>query len=132
MTQDDFIVIRRADLSAHANVTDLAALDRVRAVLPEGAARTNAVLGDVLAELARAEAKFPTWPSDPVHATAVLGEEYGELTRAVLQAVYEPHKGGRDQVRDEARQTAAMALRFLLSLDEYEYAPAPQHEQASA
>lgn len=50
MTQDDFIVIRRADLSAHANVTDLAALDRVRAVLPEGAARTNAVLGDVLAE----------------------------------------------------------------------------------
>ena len=132
MNNDDFIVLRRADLSAHANVTDLAALERVKAVLPASAVRTNTILGEVLAELERATRKFPTWPTDPLHAVAVLGEESGELTRAVMQAVYEPHKGGPEQVREEAVQTAAMAIRFLLSLDEYEYAPAMQHEQGVA
>lgn len=43
-------------------------------------------------EMARAVAKFPTWPTDPFHALAVLGEEFGELTKAVLQHTYEPHK----------------------------------------
>ena len=28
-------------------------------------------------ELDRAIAKFPTWPTDPLHALAVLGEEFG-------------------------------------------------------
>jgi hypothetical protein len=43
--------------------------------------------------------------------------------------VYEPHKSTRDDVRTEAIQTAAMALRFLLSLDTYEYTRGKQHEQ---
>ncbi|KAF1697964.1 hypothetical protein CSC62_07400 [Pseudoxanthomonas jiangsuensis] len=98
-------------------------------ILAGGPTDSRSILADVMAELARATAKFPTWPTDPLHAVAVLGEESGELTRAVMQAVYEPHKGGREQVREEAVQTAAMALRFLMSLDEYEYAPGVQHEQ---
>ena len=84
----------------------------------------------VAAEIARAVAKFPTWPTDPFHALAVLGEEFGELTKAVLQRTYEPHKNvtGKD-IRSEAIQTAAMAMRWALSLPVYEYKPSPQHHQ---
>lgn len=85
---------------------------------------------EVQAELARAVAKFPTWPTDPLHALAVLGEEFGELTKAMLQFTYEPHKKvTRADIRAEAIQTAAMALRLAMSLPVYDYAPAPQHRQ---
>ena len=84
----------------------------------------------VMAELARATAKFPTWPTDPLHALAVLGEEFGELTKAMLQHTYEPHKGVTKQdIREEAIQTAAMALRLAMSLPVYDYRKAPQHCQ---
>jgi len=88
------------------------------------------VMQEVQAELARATKKFPTWPTDPLHALAVLGEEFGELTKDMLQLTYEPHKTSRENVRKEAIQTAAMALRLAMSLPVYDYAPAPQHSQA--
>jgi hypothetical protein len=84
---------------------------------------------DVLAELERATRKFPTWPTDPLHALAVLGEEFGELTKGMLQLTYEPHKTNAANVRTEALQTAAMALRLFMSLDRYEYRPGVQHSQ---
>lgn len=87
------------------------------------------IIETIQAELARATAKFPTWPTDPLHALAVLGEEFGELNKAMLQLVYEPHKASKEEVRTEAIQTAAMALRLAMSLDRYEYLPGPQHEQ---
>lgn len=59
----------------------------------------------------------------------ILGEEFGELTKDVLQMTYEPHKTNRDNVRMEAIQTAAMALRFAASLDVYEYKEGVQHDQ---
>lgn len=90
----------------------------------------DALLGEVAAELTRACTKFPTWPTDPLHALAVLGEEYGELTKDMLQLCYEPHKTSRENVRKEAMQTAAMALRLAMSLDTYEYRPGVQHSQA--
>lgn len=83
----------------------------------------------ILAELERAQSKFPTWPTDPLHAVAVLGEEFGELTKSVLQLTYEPHKTSKDEVRTEAIQTAAMALRFVQSMGLYEYKAGTQHEQ---
>lgn len=67
--------------------------------------------------------------ADPLHALAVLGEEFGELTKAMLQLTYEPHKNSAAEVRSEAVQTAAMALRLLASLDVYEYRPGVQHAQ---
>lgn len=85
----------------------------------------------VMDEVARATRKFPTWPTDPLHAVAILGEEFGELTKAVLQTIYEPHKVREGELRTEAIQTAAMALRFLASIDRYEFAPCAQHEQSS-
>lgn len=96
--------------------------------LDEDAVRAG-VLSEVLAEVGRAIQKFPTWPTDPLHALAVLGEEYGELVKEALQLVYEPHKTSAAEVRKEAIQTAAMALRWVNSIDRYEYARGEQHEQ---
>lgn len=89
----------------------------------------NNEIADVLDEVQRAMAKFPTWPTDPLHALAVLGEEFGELTKAALQTVYEPHKVAAGELRSEAVQTAAMALRFLASLDRYNFSSSEQHLQ---
>lgn len=97
--------------------------------LPSG---LHAAVRDVAAEVGRASVLFPTWPTDPMHAVGILGEEFGELQKAIVQAIYEPHKSGRAQVRTEAIQTAAMALRFLQSLDQYAYAPSTQHTQWDA
>ena len=87
------------------------------------------VIQQILSEVERATTKFPTWPTDPLHALAVLGEEYGELTKEMLQLVYEPHKASRQHVREEAIQTAAMAIRLAMSLHEYHYFPSRQHSQ---
>lgn len=89
------------------------------------------MIKDVIKEVEKATQKFPAWPTDPLHALAVLGEEFGELTKEMVQMVYEPHKTNKDEIRKEAIQTAAMALRLVMSLDEYEYKPLPQHEQGS-
>ena len=91
----------------------------------------NSTITEIVAELERATVKFPTWPTDPLHALGVLHEEVGELSKEVLQLVYEPHKTSAEAVRREAFQAAAMALRFAMSLDAYVYAPGPQHAQAA-
>ncbi|MBN9691332.1 MAG: hypothetical protein J0M24_13935 [Verrucomicrobia bacterium] len=87
------------------------------------------VLLEACGELDRATSKFPTWPTDPLHAVGVVAEEMGELQREVLQLTYEPTKSTKESVRKEAIQLAAMSLRFLMSLDQYEYSPGPQHQQ---
>jgi len=86
-------------------------------------------LCDLRAELQKAVAKFPTWPTDPIHACQVVGEEVGELYKEVLQLTYEPHKSSKDAVRKEAVQAMAMIVRFYKGLDVYEYTPGPQHKQ---
>lgn len=93
----------------------------------------DAIVADILVEHRRAVAKFPTWPTDPLHACGVVQEESGELAKAVLQSVYEPHKLKPGEVRSEAIQTAAMAIRFLVSFDAaaYDWRPSQQHQQAS-
>jgi len=89
----------------------------------------ESVINAVYSELSRALAKFPEWPTDPLHALAVLGEEFGELTKDVLQMTYEPGKTNAENVRKEAIQTAAMALRFAAILDAYIYKAGEQHRQ---
>lgn len=83
------------------------------------AAAVRGVVTEVLAELRRATLKFPMWPNDPLHALAVVNEEVGELAKATLQQVYEPHKNEPGAVRSEAVQAAAMLLRFLVGMDGY-------------
>lgn len=65
-------------------------------------------------ELAKATAKFPTWPVRGIDAAAIVAEECGELQQAALQATYEG--GSVEAVRKEAVQTVAMAMQFLLNL----------------
>ncbi|UQZ90728.1 hypothetical protein C4J81_16555 [Deltaproteobacteria bacterium Smac51] len=42
----------------------------------------------IVAELHRATLKHPGWPIDPVHATAILAEECGEVTKASIDYFY--------------------------------------------
>lgn len=93
---------------------------------------TPDIYADIRAEVARARGKFPKWPNDPVHAAAIIAEECGELQQAILENLYEPHKGGTGaQVRAEAIQTAAMCVRFLASMDAraYRWVESEQHKQ---
>lgn len=74
-------------------------------------------------ELESAKTRYPWWPSDPVHAGAIVAEEAGELTQATLDHVYAHlNHNGKDTVarmRKEAVQTAAMAIRFLENMEAY-------------
>lgn len=85
------------------------------------------ILVEIVHELERAMDKFPGWPTDPLHALAVVGEEFGELTQATLQHVYEPEKSELCDVEREAIQLATMSVRFLMSLNAYRFEPGEQH-----
>lgn len=91
--------------------------------------RVEEPIGEIAREVVRARRKFPMWPTDPLHALAVLGEEFGELTKAIVQYIYEPQKSSARDVREEAVQTAAMAQRFLDSMQLYDFKRCQQHEQ---
>jgi len=91
--------------------------------------RVRELLQPIIKELIRSRLNFPNWPTDPLHAVAILHEEAGELMKAVLEHTYEPHKSTREDVRKEAIQTAAMCFRFLASFDRYDFAPCVQHRQ---
>jgi hypothetical protein len=67
-----------------------------------------------LAELDKAEEKHPNWPSDPIHAAAIVAEVAGELVQASLDIIYSG--GSQDRMRAEASQVAAVGLRFLANL----------------
>ncbi len=81
------------------------------------------------AELDRACTKFPRWQTDGIQAAAVVGEEAGELDKEANQMTFEPHKSSLASVEAEAAQVGAMAVRFLMSMDKYEWTPRGWHEQ---
>lgn len=64
-------------------------------------------------ELKVAQEKHPNWPDDLVYGSAILNEEAGELTQAVLDMHFHPSEENMERVLKEAAQTGAMALRFL-------------------
>ena len=93
--------------------------------------RSLAIIADILREIERAEEKWPGFPTDPVHAAAVVAEEAGELVQAALRATYESAAGTADAINEElmmqeATHTAATAVRFLLAMPEWERRPSPQ------
>ncbi len=71
----------------------------------------------IIQELEKAKAKWPAWPTDPIHAASVLSEEAGELVQACNDFCYSG--GSVEQMELEARQVGAMALRFLENIDRY-------------
>ena len=66
------------------------------------------------AELRRAEKKHPDWPDDMFRQVAIMNEEAGEVTKAVLHYHYEG--GELNHVKEELIQTAAMCMRMLKNL----------------
>lgn len=77
------------------------------------------VLQAIIDELERAKAKFPQWPTDPIHAAAIVAEESGELIRAAVMHTYE---GGSElDCQKEAVQTAVTAIRFLEGIESNHY-----------
>lgn len=72
------------------------------------------VLNMVENEIDYAELKHPGWPTDIVHATAIMMEEAGEAMQAALDVYYKD--GDKEQLKKELAQTGAMAMRCLLHL----------------
>ena len=68
-------------------------------------------------EFCRAVVKHPKWPTDAIHASAILNEEAGELTQVAIDFHFSGD--GREHMREEAIQVGAMVLRFLMNLDGY-------------
>jgi hypothetical protein len=77
--------------------------------------------------LEEAERKFPSFPTDPVHAAAIVVEEAAVLQVAALQFTYK--SGGWAALHDEAVQVGAMALRFLCHIDSMKSRPSEQVER---
>ena len=77
----------------------------------------------ILAELNRAEMRFPWWPTSAVEAASIVSEEAGELIHAANE--YHWFGGPKPAMATEAIQLTAMALRFLLHWAEYTPTEAP-------
>jgi len=93
--------------------------------------KVESIFLDVERELHAAMNKFPTWPTDRIHAMAVVQEEIGELQKDILQATYEPNKTTAEAIDKEAIQSIAMLVRLLVShrCGDYEHIYTIQHKQ---
>ena len=76
---------------------------------------------EILVELKRAEKIHPVWPDDPIYAAAIISEEAGEVVKAVNNAVTGKKDGKDSDYRTEAIQCAAMCIRFLKNLDNFNW-----------
>jgi hypothetical protein len=82
-------------------------------------------------ELNDATSKFPDWPEDIIHAFGILSEEVGELQKEVNEITYESRGSCAYHfklgwLRKEAIQSAAMAIRFMMHLNQYKYPKSKQ------
>lgn len=62
-------------------------------------------------ELNKAIKKHPNYPDDMFRQVAIMNEEAGEATKAVLHYHYE--NGSIKEIKKELIQTAAMCIRML-------------------
>lgn len=87
--------------------------------LLEGYPEVVEPLTDIVREYMRAIRKHPDWPADPVHASAILNEEAGELTQATLDATY-ADLWVKGLIKEEAAQAGAMSMRLLANIETHE------------
>lgn len=73
-----------------------------------------AILIAILSELRSAERKHPNWPDCNIKRAAIVMEEAGELVKEANQI--DEGKGSHFNLRQEAIQTAAMAIRMIKNL----------------
>jgi len=78
----------------------------------------KSILAQIIKEVERAEAIYPRWPEDPIHAAAIIAEESGEIVKACIDFTYD--NGTIKDIETEAIQTAAMCIRFLEHMVAYE------------
>lgn len=76
--------------------------------------KIDRIIDDIKTEMDRATQLHPDWPDDLIHQVSIMNEEAGESIRAALNHVY--HGEPIDEVETELIQTAAMAIRCLISL----------------
>lgn len=87
-----------------------------------------AVMPKVWEELKRANELHPDYPSDHLRRTAIMVEEAGEAIRAALDLTRDTTSGpdrstkwyaeARANLRAELMQTAAMAIRQLVAMEQ--------------
>lgn len=65
-------------------------------------------------ELEKAERQHPAWPPNIFEQVAIMNEEAGEVTKAVLH--YKREGGSLRDIKKELIQTAAMCMRMLQNL----------------
>lgn len=73
---------------------------------------------EIDSELQRAKVKHPNYPPDMFQQLAIMQEEAGEVTKAVLHYHYE--NGSLENVRKELIQTSAMCVRMLQNISLWE------------
>lgn len=87
------------------------------------------VLGGVSRAIKEAEMQHGPLPSDPIRASAILGEEYGEVCRAALELTRPwyntqgPHTRAdvrREQLVHELEQVAAVCFLWIMNIQEEE------------
>lgn len=85
-------------------------------------AQASGFFEGMVAEIAYANYKHPSWPADDaVHASAILNEEAGKLTQASIDHA-NGHFSAKEttaRMKEKALRVAAMALRFYSSIPEY-------------
>ena len=72
----------------------------------------NEIFNEILTELDRAENKFPEWPRDIVHATAILAKCVGECLATAIK-LYSRREGDINILRKQFIETGAMVVRCL-------------------
>lgn len=95
--------------------------DQFRALLaatfPSAVVVDYPALQSVLDERQRQNAKWGVQNHDGFVWIAILGEELGELSQAVLETKFGGKHGGMENVRAEAVQCAAVALQIVECID---------------
>lgn len=89
-------------------------MSKERLSLQVSALQFQDFMNAVRKELYHAQSKHPNWPSDIIHGASIVSEESGELTKAVVQFVYE--NGDPQKIIDEVIHTATMCLRYWVAL----------------
>lgn len=72
------------------------------------------IMLDVSAELTRACQLYPQWPLNNITGAAIVVEEAGELLQAALDFEWHQKTVVKTKMYNEAIQTIAMGLRFLI------------------
>jgi len=75
--------------------------------------RVELIFQDSLQELDSARRHYPDWPTDIVHASAVMVEEAGEVLKIANNLRWNQKNSDLSEFRNEIIQTVAMCFRLL-------------------